>query len=334
MKSAMILLSMGVSLASAAANPLTSPSFFTSADCTGNADPKAALWSYAAKDKVAVKPFAKAGAVLSGYTVDTCLTDTTLTYSVKLTIDDAACPAKGDEALQLSYWKDSKTCEGTAEVTALKEGTCVKTPLGSAKFDTTLTADELCTVTDYIAAVKTGGVRTLGWAGDKCSTGTQTVNTLANMAEKQCGAEPECTGCCQAYDKTTCKASTGPSYEESLAACNKVTGGGWVGALAENGFSDATCKTEDNTAITSRLVQRFGTCATGTSGSTTLSTILEFVAPLTIDIHCQYVELNANKSVTGFLSWDDFNSRMNSAPAAHPVSALAILCLLCAVLLL
>eukprot|EP01064_Diplonema_japonicum_P030149 TRINITY_DN504_c0_g1_i1.p1 TRINITY_DN504_c0_g1~~TRINITY_DN504_c0_g1_i1.p1 ORF type:complete len:351 (+),score=63.78 TRINITY_DN504_c0_g1_i1:63-1055(+) len=325
-----LLLAMGVSLTTAAEDPLTSPLFYTNAGCTGAVLPASKLWSYASKDKVAIKPFATPGA-LSGFTIDTCMTDDSVTYSVMLRIDDAACPNKGEESLLLAYWKNSKTCEGTAQSTTLTAGVCSSTPLGSVKFEPSLTSSELCVVTNFIATMQKGGVRTRVWAGNKCSGSSPIVSTVTSLSVKGCGAQPECTGCCPAINPLTCAAlpsPPAPKYVESLTACNNVNGK-WDAALVGFGFSDAKCTAEDNGMATLGLVQHYGTCANGK----TLAMLTEFVPPLTIDLHCQYVELYANKSVDGYLSWSAFREKVNSAPSTHPVSICSLLSLFVIVLL-
>eukprot|EP01064_Diplonema_japonicum_P030058 TRINITY_DN49_c0_g1_i1.p1 TRINITY_DN49_c0_g1~~TRINITY_DN49_c0_g1_i1.p1 ORF type:complete len:347 (+),score=113.02 TRINITY_DN49_c0_g1_i1:86-1126(+) len=341
-----VLVAMCASLASAQ-HPFVNPLFYTSGDCTGSTDPASALWSFPAKDNTAVKPFSVAGRELSGVTIDTCLTDSSVAYSVMLTIDGAACPDNGGDSLQLSYWGDSTSCEGSAgSNTTLTEGSCVATPLGSALFNTSLKNEsELCVLMNYRTAMETGGVRRRVWVGESngnhistCADGSETSNRLTTMAVgSSCSnSNKAACGCCKAYDPKTCEALSG--YDSTVRACYVNEGGEWAAADVEWSYTDGTCRnrTSRNPALITKVNQPC-TFAVHTSRDSVAAKV-DLVAPLTIDIYCQYVQLNARHDVDGYLTWESFQDRFyswNSAPSgAHPVSVMALLSLSVAVAVL
>eukprot|EP01064_Diplonema_japonicum_P030065 TRINITY_DN49_c0_g1_i8.p1 TRINITY_DN49_c0_g1~~TRINITY_DN49_c0_g1_i8.p1 ORF type:complete len:332 (+),score=84.28 TRINITY_DN49_c0_g1_i8:88-1083(+) len=325
------LLAMCVSLATAEKSLFVLPSLYTSNDCTGNTDPAPALWSYLAKDGISVKPFQDSG--YSAYTINQCMTDDSVTYSVMLTIDSTACPGNGTESLQLSYWRSTSKCEGApTSVTTLSANTCVPTPLGSAKFSPSLTTTELCVLMTYRTAMETGGMRRRVWKNSQCN-GATTSNMLTTMASGSCSA-PMCTGCCKARNPTTCK-WTESDYELRMATCKKAADK-WANFEVVVSYSNDVCSSRSDSNPASGLAERVEYCNTvteeGPSTNTSVSVETNFVAPLTIDIYCQWVQLNTKYNVDGFLSWDEFNKRVNGAPAAHPVSVLALVVLLVTVL--
>eukprot|EP01064_Diplonema_japonicum_P030059 TRINITY_DN49_c0_g1_i2.p1 TRINITY_DN49_c0_g1~~TRINITY_DN49_c0_g1_i2.p1 ORF type:complete len:328 (+),score=80.86 TRINITY_DN49_c0_g1_i2:69-1052(+) len=316
-------------LSCASANLLAQPVFYAGENCTGDVDPASALWGYSTKNDVTVKPFSSKD-WYSGYALYQCMTDSSITYSVMLKIDSTACPGNGEDVLQLLYWKDSTTCEGTAtSETVLTAGSCVGTPLGSAIFSPTLTTAQLCTVTNYRAALQTGGFWLRDWKGALCYNGIPSVDDKISESQQACGNVKPCEGCCPHY--SNCQRVNRPYFRESLAACNKLSDNTWQGAMATLGFNDDKCTQLDN-ENTEGMNRKLGSCETFKIGGTTYSSLLELQAPLTMGIYCEFVQLNVNLSVDGFLSWDEFNKRVNGAPAAHPVSVLALVVLLVTVL--
>eukprot|EP01064_Diplonema_japonicum_P006706 TRINITY_DN1454_c1_g1_i1.p1 TRINITY_DN1454_c1_g1~~TRINITY_DN1454_c1_g1_i1.p1 ORF type:complete len:357 (+),score=83.75 TRINITY_DN1454_c1_g1_i1:47-1072(+) len=327
----------GVPTANGASPLFAPPQFFSSENCTGDADPTAALWGFTgSQDDVMVRPFS-APEWFSWFAINACLTDDSVAYSVMLGIDTTACPSKGGDALQLLYWKDSTMCEGTAtSVTTLPMGTCVETPLGSAEFKPDLTPDQLCVMTNMRTAMTKGGIRTRGWQGGSCKNGPAIVNTVTRMVggAQPCGAVPVCNGCCALRD-ASCKLAPGPMYNYASTACKNLGGGKWDAATVDFIYSDDTCTVkQDSTNPVLGKPIHIGSCVTVTVQGVTVSTLVEFEAPLTMDTYCQYVEQSVNRSVKGFISWDEFNKITNGAPTAHPaVSALSLVLLLVAAVL-
>eukprot|EP01064_Diplonema_japonicum_P030063 TRINITY_DN49_c0_g1_i6.p1 TRINITY_DN49_c0_g1~~TRINITY_DN49_c0_g1_i6.p1 ORF type:complete len:342 (+),score=102.33 TRINITY_DN49_c0_g1_i6:29-1027(+) len=321
-------------LSCASANLLAQPVFYAGENCTGDVDPASALWGYSTKNDVTVKPFSSKD-WYSGYALYQCMTDSSITYSVMLKIDSTACPGNGANTLQLSYWNESTTCAAAAtSVTTLTEGSCVATPLGSAFFNTSLNASELCVMTNLISAMKTGGLRLSNHQLSSNCTGFLPSTQLIDLNGQSCGAEPQCRGCCQNWDSKDCTPDGSPKYLDQLATCREVSGS-WEGALMTLGFSDNKCTTKDTgnpiLGIVLKLSDTAG-CTSYSEGYVPYSIETNLVAPLTIDIYCQWVQLNTKYNVDGFLSWDEFNKRVNGAPAAHPVSVLALVVLLVTVL--
>eukprot|EP01064_Diplonema_japonicum_P030067 TRINITY_DN49_c0_g2_i2.p1 TRINITY_DN49_c0_g2~~TRINITY_DN49_c0_g2_i2.p1 ORF type:complete len:338 (+),score=108.42 TRINITY_DN49_c0_g2_i2:88-1101(+) len=333
------LLLFAISVCSSAAGPIPAPAFYTSSDCTGSTDPASAKWSYLAEDNVAVKPFSDSEKWFSGHAINTCMTDSSITYSVMLKIDTTACPNNGNNALQFSYWASSSSCEGTpTSTTTLTAGTCVTTPLGSAKFKSSLTESDLCKLWAYRTAVQTGGLRIREWEGSQCNNGASFFNTTGSLGQQPCGNIPDCGGCCPNY--VSCQRASKPDFFESLVTCKKV-GSSWEMALANLGFSDDKCTNSDNHHPLQGVVRKFGSCSVFKVLGVTYAAFIDLKAPLTAEIFCDFVLLNAKRNISGFVTYSDFDKMVsgsggggaNGGFAVHPMSVLTVVVLFFAVAL-
>eukprot|EP01064_Diplonema_japonicum_P011636 TRINITY_DN1904_c4_g1_i1.p1 TRINITY_DN1904_c4_g1~~TRINITY_DN1904_c4_g1_i1.p1 ORF type:complete len:351 (+),score=38.22 TRINITY_DN1904_c4_g1_i1:50-1054(+) len=294
------------------------PQFYTTADCSGAIDAASRLWSVQAKLGGAATPFAVDGAYIQTWAINTCLAGGTGTgYSVMLSVDTTACATNGDRTKQLTvkYYQTSTICAGSATTTThLTNGQCVTYGRGSIKFTPNLTPDELCTATNYVTAMRAGGIMVSSWANSNCA-GTPAATNTDNGAVKDCAAEPACSGCCREYDDDNCVAK---NYTREISACRKV-GTSYEYALAFPGYSDSACTTLDSSAVWGLQKIEYDTCAPTTYNGVNISARISFQAPLTVDMHCQLLELLLSRNLDpGVVSWAEFNSVINAAGFSSP----------------
>eukprot|EP01064_Diplonema_japonicum_P024009 TRINITY_DN3447_c0_g1_i4.p1 TRINITY_DN3447_c0_g1~~TRINITY_DN3447_c0_g1_i4.p1 ORF type:complete len:332 (+),score=76.95 TRINITY_DN3447_c0_g1_i4:43-1038(+) len=296
------------------------PQFYTTSDCTGSIDAQSRLWSQPAKHGGDVRPFAVDGSYMQTWAIETCMTSTTVAYSVMLSVDTTACKS-GDKTKQLvlKYWQASKTClEAPTTTTPMTMSQCVAYGRGSVRFSPTISADDLCIGTTWISAVRGGGIMTKNWLNNDCS-GTPQSSMEDKDNQKECATEPECSGCCREYSE--CKAE---NYTRSVMACRKV-GSGYEYALAAPGYTDSTCTTLDKSAVLGLQKIGYDTCVSTMVNGLNISLRLSFVAPLTVDLQCQLVDmLLRNNLDDGVLSWAAFTSLINPAAVASPAHSLVV----------
>eukprot|EP01059_Diplonema_ambulator_P011020 TRINITY_DN20_c0_g1_i3.p1 TRINITY_DN20_c0_g1~~TRINITY_DN20_c0_g1_i3.p1 ORF type:complete len:331 (+),score=116.33 TRINITY_DN20_c0_g1_i3:57-1049(+) len=305
------------------------PQFYTSSDCSGPIDPASKQWGLPAQQGGMVYPFAQEGAWLEMWAFDTCIAGNTTAYGMMLKIDETAC--SGNNAanqLQLRYYPGDRSCGTTPTVVPLTLNTCVAYPLGSVKLTPQLSTDDLCTATDYMVKLKQGGQLTEAWHGPGCS-GAPVYSDVFTYGVKDCASKPECTGCCVQYDTATCAPYSPATYLFGKSACTQ-NGMTWRYKLNMDQYSDSGCTKRSDYMLNGKLVE-LGHCFDVQANGENTSYKMTYVAPMTVDVMCAYVEMALRNNLDpSFVTWD----QLENGSAAGAVPQVLLLALLVAAVLM
>eukprot|EP01059_Diplonema_ambulator_P034442 TRINITY_DN771_c0_g1_i11.p2 TRINITY_DN771_c0_g1~~TRINITY_DN771_c0_g1_i11.p2 ORF type:complete len:335 (+),score=141.60 TRINITY_DN771_c0_g1_i11:605-1609(+) len=301
------------------------PAFYKSGDCSGELDSSSMLWGTSAVHGGVVRPFSTAGAYLPVWAMYKCLTDSTLSYAVRLVVNETACAdGEAENQLQLQYFAGDKTCSTEPVVTPLTAGACVGYPLGSVNVSSEIPLEDLCVVSDYVARLQDGSMRVDTWANEDCY-GVPVVSQVTNN-QKQCANQPECVGCCQTYDPTTCDPNAG-MYAMQKNACTK-NGATWRYALRGGVYSSAMCTKEVNSALSGRLIEN-DKCVMVEAEGVKVSVKMSFTKQLTVEARCKLNEVALRNDVDpSIVTWDELNAAGVAVPQVLTVAALLVAALL------